>query len=83
MFKKIIEFFKNLFRTGTETESPEEEKNTSKRKRYICKDGRVLYPVNCRKCGKRTTTSDKETAARNLYVCGKCVPRKKKTNLKK
>ena len=79
---KIIEFFKFLGRDKEEiaskVKSASKIKNVSTRKRYVCKDGRVLYPVNCRKCGKRTTTSDKETAARNLYVCGKCVPRKKK-----
>ena len=45
-------------------------------KGYVCKDGRIVYNVRCRKCGKRTNTTDKETAFRRLYVCSKCVPRK-------
>lgn len=44
-----------------------------KLKKYVCKDGRVVYPVNCRKCGRRCNTTDKETAARKLYVCHRCV----------
>ena len=64
----------NKFSNKNTTES----KSVSAAKEYVCKDGRVLYPVNCRKCGKRTNTSDKETARRSLYVCSKCVPRKKK-----
>lgn len=46
--------------------------------KYKCKDGRTIYPVKCRNCGKITNTTDKETALRSLYVCSKCVPRKKK-----
>ena len=87
MFKKIIEFFKKFLGKDKEFFEPlinvDKKERASTRKRYLCKDGRVLYPVRCRKCNKRTTTSDKETAARKLYVCTKCVPRKKKTNLKK
>ena len=95
--RKIIEFFKSFLIEDKEMEKTEKaieilgrklpnadkKESASKRKRYVCKDGRVLYPVRCRKCNKRTTTSDKETAARNLYVCRKCVPRKKKTINKK
>lgn len=62
----IIEFFKRIF-------FGEESRSTIKT--YKCKDGRILYPTKCRKCGKRTNTSDKETALRNLYVCSKCVPK--------
>ena len=81
--KEIEKTEKAIEILGSELPNVDKEKRVSKRKRYVCKDGRILYPVRCRKCGKRTTTSDKETAARNLYVCTKCVPRKKKTKLKK
>ncbi len=59
-------------------EGTAERKGVSTIKGHICKDGRIVYNVNCRKCGKRTNTTDKETAFRSLYVCSKCVPRKKK-----
>lgn len=67
----IIDFFKKIF-------FDEDKRRQNTMKKYKCKDGRILYPVKCRKCGKRTNTTDKETAQRGLYVCSKCVPRKKK-----
>ena len=74
LLNKIKSWLNKLF-----NEDMNESKRTTKVKGvYVCKDGRTVYNVKCRKCGKRTNTTDKETARRSLYVCSKCVPRKKK-----
>ena len=42
-------------------------------KPWICKDGRKAYPLRCVRCGKRSNTSDKETAQMQRWVCRMCA----------
>ncbi len=56
-----------------------------KMKSYKCKDGTTRYPLpNCNICGKRSNTTDKETAQiakRNGRICRVCTINIKAGNL--
>ena len=59
MFKRLKEFFRKRKKIdfyvsdGPTTPEPEDnETKKSKTKKWICKDGRIVYEVKCRKCHK-------------------------------
>ncbi len=81
MFEKIKEFFRGN-KTNQYPEAEEGERPAGaevEQPPWTCKGGRVVYPVVCNKCEKRSNLRDKEKAQKpyTCVICRNSKPLKK------